>query len=53
MFCHNRYSLFVSLEKKQHDRLNTCEETMGQKEVGERTDHRLRRDRLGDATRGK
>src|SRR6266566_6596912 len=30
MFCHDRYSLLVVFEKKQHDRLNTREETMGE-----------------------
>jgi hypothetical protein len=36
MFCHDKYSLLFSREKKQHDRINTCEETMGQKEGMER-----------------
>ncbi len=30
MFCHERYSLLVVFEKKQHDRINTREETMGE-----------------------
>jgi hypothetical protein len=30
MFCHDRYSLLVVFEKKQHDRINTREETMGE-----------------------
>jgi len=29
MFCHDRYSLLVVFEKKQHDRINSREETMG------------------------
>ena len=36
MFCHDRYSLLVVFEKKQHDRINSREETMGQKEGMER-----------------
>src|SRR5216684_6502076 len=46
MFCHERYSLLVVFEKKQHDRINTREETMGQKEGGERAGHRLHNDRI-------
>src|SRR6266571_1303423 len=34
------------LEKQQHDRINTREETMGQKEGGERASHRLHNDRI-------
>jgi len=30
MFCHDRYSLLFVFEKKQHDRINTREETMGE-----------------------
>lgn len=30
MFCHDRYSLLVVFEKKQHDRINSREETMGE-----------------------
>ena len=30
MFCHERYSLLVVFEKKQHNRLNTREDTMGE-----------------------
>src|SRR6266566_5947545 len=46
MFCHDSSSLLVVFEKKQHDRLNTREETMGQKEGGERAGHRLHTDRI-------
>jgi hypothetical protein len=30
MFCHDRYSLLFVFEKKQHDHINSCEETMGE-----------------------
>src|SRR6266566_6960062 len=54
MFCHDSSSLLVVFEKKQHDRLNTREETMGQKEGGERAGHRLHNDRIcGCRDRGK
>ncbi len=36
MFCHDRYSLFLVFEKKQHDRINTRKEMMKQEEGGER-----------------
>src|SRR5437660_9229806 len=54
MFCHDRYSLLFVFEKKQHDRINSREETMGQKEGGERAGHRLHNDRIcGCHDRGK
>jgi len=30
MFCHDRYSLLFVFEKKQHNRINSREETMGE-----------------------
>src|SRR6266851_3262544 len=30
MFCHDRYFLAFFFEKKQHNRINMCEETMGE-----------------------
>jgi len=30
MFCHERYSLLFVFENKQHDRINTRKETMGE-----------------------
>jgi|GEM_PF-5195487 len=54
MFCHDRYSLLFVFEKKQHDRINSREEMMGQKEGGERAGHRLHNDRIyGCHDRGK
>src|SRR5258708_35292794 len=54
MFCHDRYSLLFVSEKKQHDCINTREETMGQKEGGERAGHCLHNDRIcGCPGRGK
>src|SRR5438105_13149717 len=54
MFCHDRYSLLFVFEKKQHDRINMREETMGQKEGGERAGHCLHNDRIcGCRGRGK
>src|SRR5260370_38895306 len=46
MFCHDSSSLLFVFEKKQYDRINTREETMGQKEGGERAGHRLHNDRI-------
>src|ERR1700676_1033654 len=46
MFCHDSSSLLFVFEKKQHNRINTREETMGQKEGGERAGHRLHNDRI-------
>src|SRR5437763_15269124 len=54
MFCHDRYSLLVVVEKKQHDRINTRKETMGETR-GRReskSGHRLQTDRTCDAATG-
>src|SRR5689334_22294335 len=45
LFSHKRYSLLVCRRKKQHERSNMREETMGQKEEG-RAGHRSRNDRI-------
>jgi hypothetical protein len=42
--------LLVSFEKKPHDHLSMCDETMG--EAGGRAGHRLQNDRTGDAATG-